>query len=135
MPRTPAVYLGLLFLCLLGQSRTPSAGDLTSDLASFGFPVTSGVAPGYVDAAACALCHTDLATCYRRKGMGRSFYRPRPETDIEDFSAPPFVHEPSGQSMQLVRRDGKLLFRRWHTDAAGRPIHVFEQPVDWILGS
>lgn len=138
MPRTSAVYLGLLSLCLLGQSRAPSAGEvptLTSDLAAFGFPVTSGASPGYVDDAACALCHTDLAESYRKKGMGRSFYRPRPETDIEDFSAPPFVHEPSGQSMQLVRRDGKLLFRRWQTDAAGRPVHLLEQPVDWILGS
>ncbi len=138
MPRKPAVYLGLLSLCLLGQSRIPSAEDapsLTSDLASFGFPVTGGTAPGYVDDAACALCHTDLAASYREKGMGRSFYRPRPETDIEDFSAPPFVHALSAQSMQIVRRDGQLLFRRWQTDAEGRPVHLFEQPVDWILGS
>jgi predicted CXXCH cytochrome family protein len=109
--------------------------EVARDLAALGLPVTAGAAPGYVDDRACALCHTDIAVSYREKGMARAFFRPRPATDIEDFAAPPFFHAPSGQSLQIVRRGDRLVFRRWQADSAGRPIHVFEQEVEWILGS
>jgi len=105
------------------------------DLTALGLPVTAGAAPGYVEDRACALCHTDIATSYREKGMARAFFRPRPATDIEDFAAPPFFHAPSGQYLQIVRRGDRLVFRRWQADSEGRPIHVFEQAVEWILGS
>ncbi|HVR40506.1 MAG TPA: tetratricopeptide repeat protein [Thermoanaerobaculia bacterium] len=85
---------------------------------------------GYVPDAECTSCHSGIARSYQNVGMSRSFYRPRPETNIEDFDAPPFHHEKSKQWMELKWRDGKLVFRRW-TD----PSTVFEQPVDWILGS
>ncbi|HWW62674.1 MAG TPA: hypothetical protein VN181_14970, partial [Thermoanaerobaculia bacterium] len=92
-------------------------------------------AAGYVDDAACASCHSGIARSYQSVGMARSFYRPRPETDIEDLNAPPFHHAKSDQWMEIRRRDGKLIFRRWTRDAAGKPTNVFEQSVDWILGS
>ncbi len=109
------------------------AAAIPSDLAEIGVPVTSGAAPGYVDDRACASCHTDLARSYQKKGMARAFFRPRPETDIEDFSAPPFFHAASGQFLRIERRSdrgGRLIFRRWQKD--GEP---FEVEVDWILGS
>jgi tetratricopeptide (TPR) repeat protein len=104
-------------------------------LAGFGFPVTTGAAPGYVDERSCALCHPKVSESYREKGMARAFRRPRREADVEDFAAPPFVHGPSGQSFQIVRRGDRLVFRRWQIDPGGKPINVFEQEVDWILGS
>lgn len=109
--------------------------SIARHLAGFGFPVTTGAAPGYVDERSCALCHPKIAESYREKGMARAFRAPRPEADIEDFTAPPFVHAASGQTFQMSRRDGRLLFRRWQLDGAGQPINVFEQPVSWILGS
>jgi tetratricopeptide (TPR) repeat protein len=138
-----AAVLGALSLLLLGQAPEPSArsqredrtGRVARDLAVYGFGVTSGAAPGYVDEAACALCHTALSASYREKGMARAFSRPRPEADIEDFTAPPFVHGPSRQHLEIRRRGDRLVFRRWQVDAQGRPIHTFEREVDWILGS
>jgi tetratricopeptide (TPR) repeat protein len=67
--------------------------------------------------------------------MARAFQLPRPETDIETFAAPPFVHAASRQSFQILRRGDRLVFRRWQTDPEGQPVNVFEQDVDWILGS
>jgi Flp pilus assembly protein TadD len=142
LPR-PAIVLGALSLLLLGQAPEPSAdlqekeeaGRIARDLAAFGMRVSTGAAPGYVDEAACALCHPDLATSYRKKGMARAFSRPRPEADIEDFTAPPFIHAPSRQHLEIRRRGDRLVFRRWQVDAEGRPINTFEQEVDWILGS
>jgi len=104
-------------------------------LKDLGIAVTTGAAPGYVDDAACASCHTAIARSYREKGMARAFHRPGPATDGEDFAAPPFVHAPSGQIFQMSRRGGRLVFRRWQTGADGKPVNVFEQPVDWVLGS
>jgi predicted CXXCH cytochrome family protein len=118
----------LLTLGLVRAADLPVS--LEKDLAELGVPVTSGAAPRYVDDRACASCHTDLARTYQRKGMARAFFRPRPETDIEDFSAPPFFHAASGQSFQIVRRGDRLVFRRWQKDGP-----VFETEVDWILGS
>lgn len=138
-----ALLLGAFSLLLLGQASEPSAKPqeaeeaqrVARDLAVYGLRVTGGAAPGYVDEAACALCHPALSASYREKGMARAFSRPRPETDIEDFSTPPFVHGPSRQHMEIRRRGDRLLFRRWQVDAGGRPIHTFEREVDWILGS
>jgi Tfp pilus assembly protein PilF len=132
----PAAVLAALAPLLVAQApASPAPSPVTRDLGSFGFPPTTGAAPGYVADRACALCHGDLAETYADKGMARAFQRPRPDSDIEDFSAPPFFHEPSGQRLQMMRRDGRLVFRRWQTGAGGEPVNVFETDVDWILGS
>jgi predicted CXXCH cytochrome family protein len=120
---------------LLALAWADRPASIPADLAAIGIPVTAGAAPGYVEDRACALCHTDIARTYQEKGMARAFFRPRAETDIEDFSAPPFFHAASRQSFQIVRCGEKLAFRRWQTDEAGRPVHVFETEVAWILGS
>lgn len=130
----PAAILAALAPLLLAQAPA-DLPPITRDLGSFGFPPTTGAAPGYIADSACALCHSDLAESYAPKGMARAFQRPRPASDIEDFSAPPFVHAPSGQQLQMMRSDGRLVFRRWQTGPDGQPINVFEVPVDWILGS
>lgn len=109
---------------------------LTSDpLAGIGVHVTGGAAPGYIDDALCGNCHADRAATYQHVGMAKSFYRPRAANAIEDFDAPPFFHERSGQYFEIRRRGEDLVFRRYELAADGAPIHVFEQKIDWILGS
>jgi Tfp pilus assembly protein PilF len=104
-------------------------------LGKLGIAVTTGAAPGYVDDAACASCHPAIAKSYREKGMARAFHRPSAAQEDEDFAAPPFVHAASGQILQMSRRGGRLVFRRWQNGSDGQPVNVFEQPVDWVLGS
>jgi Tfp pilus assembly protein PilF len=93
------------------------------------------VMSGYVDDAQCGSCHADVARTYQAVGMARSFTRPRPAVLIEDFDAQPFVHAKSGQTFEMRRVGNDLLFRRYRVAADGAPIDVFEQRVDWILGS
>ena len=95
----------------------------------------AAVMNGYADDAACASCHADRAKSYQHVGMAKSFYRPRAAVFIEDFDAPPFFHERSGQYFEMRRRGEEIFFRRWQLAADGAPIHVFERKVDWILGS
>ena len=126
----------LLALPLLAAAPQDGAGDAAPDpLAELGIAVTGGAAPGYVDDRLCGRCHADLYRSYREVGMARSFYRPRPENLIEDFEANGFYHRPSRRHYEMIRRDGRLVMRRYQLDAAGEPINVVEQEVDWILGS
>src|SRR5258705_7777376 len=91
--------------------------------------------PGYIDDAACGECHTKQFASFQHVGMAKSFYKPRPANAIEDFTAPPFFHERSRQYFEMRWRGNDLVFRRYELAADGAPIHVFEQTVDWILGS
>jgi Tfp pilus assembly protein PilF len=93
------------------------------------------VPAGYVDDSACSACHANIVKTYQHVGMSKSFYRPRESDIIEHFDMLPFRHQKSGDVMELRWRGGRLVFRRWQLDAAGKPMHLFEQPVDWILGS
>ena len=112
-----------------------AAGEPDADpLAVRGYAVTSGAAPGYVDDRACAGCHPDLYTSYQEVSMSRAFYRPGPERVIEDFGSG-FFHEASQRHYRMMLQGGGYVFRRHQVDAEGREVNVFEQPVDWILGS
>ena len=93
------------------------------------------VPPGYADDAVCAGCHRELAESYRQVGMSQSFDKPRPDNLIEDWSAPPYFHAKSGQYFEMRRRGDAFVFRRYQRAPDGTPVNVFEQPVDWILGS
>ncbi len=82
----------------------------------------------------CRSCHRAICDSYEQSGMAQSFSRPREEHAIEEFGKP-YFHAKSQQFMEIVRRGGRLVFRRWQLAADGKPINLFEQPVDWILGS
>ncbi|MBM3788123.1 MAG: tetratricopeptide repeat protein [Acidobacteria bacterium] len=66
------------------------------------------VAEDRTDARLCAACHTKEAAAFRNTGMGRSFYRPTPET----VPAGSFTHSLSGRTFTIQPRDGKFYFRR-----------------------
>jgi len=83
----------------------------------------------FVNDAQCTSCHQKIVNSYHDVGMSKSFYRPRQDDVIEDFSKLPFKHAKSGDVMELRWRNGRLIFRRVNGQS------VFEQPVDWILGS
>ncbi|HKR64958.1 MAG TPA: tetratricopeptide repeat protein [Thermoanaerobaculia bacterium] len=91
--------------------------------------------PGYIDDAACGECHAEHAATFQHVGMAQSFYKPRASNSIENFDAPPFFHAKSKQYFEMRRRGDALVFRRWELAADGAPIHLYEQQVDWILGS
>ncbi len=119
-----------------GHADGPAAGRSASadPLAARGWKVTSGAAPGYVDERACGACHPDLQASFHEVGMGRSFARPADAARIERFGER-FFHQASGRTYEIVETGGALLFRGWQLDADGEPTNLFEQPVDWVLGS
>ena len=89
---------------------------------------------GYVDDRLCGDCHREIAASFQHVGMSQSFSRPRRDNAIENFDAPPYFHEKSKQYFEMRRRGDQIVFRRYQL-AEGKPVNVFEQMVDWILGS
>ena len=113
-----------------------SAAPEADPLAAYGYKVTGGAAPGYVEDRVCATCHREIARSYQAVGMAQSFSRPRKEGAIEDFAHATFDHAPSGDHYQMLQGDdGGLTFRRFRLADDGRPVEVFQRKVDWILGS
>jgi tetratricopeptide (TPR) repeat protein len=96
----------------------------------------SKTASGYVDSAACAECHSEIAETYRLTGMGRSFYRPRSENPQEDYkSHNSFYHQASDRYYTLVERGGQFFQRRHQIGMDGKETNVVEVSVDLVIGS
>jgi len=90
----------------------------------------------YADPATCNGCHQDIARTYRQTGMGRSFYRPTPESTVEDYTVHnKFFNPASDRSYTLSARDGKFYQRRHQTGFQGKETNVVEKSVDYVIGS
>jgi predicted CXXCH cytochrome family protein len=110
----------------------PAADSSNQPIARF----VGGRDDGYVDAAACAGCHQQIHDTYQHTGMGRSFYRPVPEKMVEDFSGQnTYYHQPSGRYYTMLVRGGAYYQRRHQLDSVGNEINVFEQRIDFVIGS
>jgi tetratricopeptide (TPR) repeat protein len=93
-------------------------------------------AVGYVDPALCASCHPGVWENYRRTGMGRSFYRPTPQNQIEDYSnRNTYYHQPSDTYFQMIRRGDRYFQLRYQIGFDGNRTNELEKEVDYVVGS
>jgi predicted CXXCH cytochrome family protein len=140
---TLVVLAGAALGFTLFWSKTSQNGAVAPDPATQPADSTAATArfaggrdDGYVDASACAGCHQQIQQTYQHTGMGRSFYRPLPEKMVEDFSRnPSYYHKPSDRYYTMLVRDGAYYQRRHQLDARGNEINVFEQRIDFVIGS
>src|SRR4051794_19290407 len=99
-------------------------------------PMYAQSADSYVDARACAGCHTAIAQIHLQTGMGRSLVRPAPANTIEDYSGKnQFYHQASDTHYAMIARDGAYYQRRWQAGFGGKEINVEESKIDYVLGS
>ena len=90
----------------------------------------------YVNSVLCSQCHTEIAKKYAQTGMGRSFYRPRPEWTVEDYSVRnELFHRASGRSYRMIAREGKWIQQRHQIGFDGKPANVLEMQIDYVIGS
>jgi predicted CXXCH cytochrome family protein len=116
-----AAIVAAYFLRALRPTQTPSPPD---------------AGPAYVDSAVCAGCHQQIAKSYRATGMGRSFYRPRPESTVEDYQRHnTFYNRASDRYYTMLLRDGKFYQRRHQLGPDGKETNVIEKAVDFVVGS
>ena len=96
--------------------------------------LTAADANSYVDPALCAACHQAIADSFAKTGMGRSFYRPKPQNAVETFGKP-YYHAASDTYLEMIERGGKYFQRRWQIGFDGRETNIDEKQVDYVLGS
>ncbi|MEM7052842.1 MAG: tetratricopeptide repeat protein [Acidobacteriota bacterium] len=140
--RSGALLAGLLIAALalttgLGadrpaQPQVPAAGLHVAPPD----PLPQEVLPSeYADESTCTLCHGEIAKSYQQVGMAQSFYAPSRDKSIEDFDAGPWRHQASGRTYEMVWQEEALVFRRWLEGPEGERLHLWEQTVDWVMGS
>src|SRR5205823_1220737 len=90
----------------------------------------------YVDSRLCIQCHSKVYETYSRTGMARSFYRPRPENTVEDYTRKNiYYHKPSDSYFTMLRRDGKYYQVRHQMGAGGKPTNIEEKEISFVMGS
>ncbi len=98
------------------------------------FAAVCSVAPA--QAVLCSTCHPKVWETYRRTGMARSVYRPKPENKIEDYSNKnTFYHQPSDSYFTMIERDGRYFQRRYQIGFDGKQTNVVEMEADYVVGS
>ncbi len=102
-----------------------------------GHRVSGGAAPGYIGESTCAVCHRRISASYRTHGMSQSFFPPRSEAVIEDFSEKKnhFYHAASDFHYKMVQKGDTFSVRRYQLDDLGEAVNVHEQVVTHVLGS
>jgi tetratricopeptide (TPR) repeat protein len=124
--------------CSGGGSGAPGATPVVERPAA---PATASaplelLTDGYADPETCGQCHRAIAESYRSVAMAQSFGRPSRDNVIEDYKARNvYEHKPSGFTYEMRQEDGRFLQRRSVRDSSGRPAHVFEREVTFIIGS
>lgn len=124
------LFLLKLFMMVTLVSAKESPGEKV-----MGFSVTEGAAAGYIEDKACQQCHPAHWKTYQEVGMSHSFSEVKEKNFIENFDLPPYFHEPSQRYYHITRNNDDLTFKRYQLDHEGQPINVFQQQIDWILGS
>jgi Flp pilus assembly protein TadD len=89
---------------------------------------------GYIDPAECTPCHRDVAATYAKTGMGRSF-RKASAANADFARANTVDHLLSGMRYEMVERNGELFERRSTRGSEGQITNVFEERIDYVIGS
>jgi tetratricopeptide (TPR) repeat protein len=68
--------------------------------------------------------------------MARSFFRPSPATQIEDFSRNNMYYHPASATYyEMLVRDGVYVQRRYQLGFDGKQSNIDEKQIDYVMGS
>ena len=89
-----------------------------------------------VDSRRCAGCHSKIDATFRQTGMARSFYRPRPENTVEDYTRHNrYYHRPSDSYITMLHQNNKYYQRRYQIGLGGKQVNIEEKEIDFVMGS
>ena len=90
----------------------------------------------YVGNKECAYCHREIYQSFLRTGMGRSFYRPGAQPDIEDYTDNNHVYDRQNNLHyeMIAAADGYYQVEYRENDQAVRT-HELRRKVDYVVGS
>ena len=90
----------------------------------------------YVGNKECAYCHREISQSFLRTGMGRSFYQPGAQPDIEDYTDNNHVYDRQNNLHyeMIAAADGYYQVEYRENDQAVRT-HELRRKVDYVVGS
>jgi len=90
----------------------------------------------YVGNKECVYCHREISQSFLRTGMGRSFYRPGAQPDIEDYTDNNHVYDRQNNLHyeMIAAADGYYQVEYRENDQAVRT-HELRRKVDYVVGS
>ena len=90
----------------------------------------------YVGNEECAYCHREISESFLRTGMGRSFYRPGAQPDIEDYTDNNHIYDSNNNLHyeMIAAKDGYYQVEYRENDQLER-IHELRRKVDYVVGS
>jgi hypothetical protein len=90
----------------------------------------------YVGNEECSYCHKDIYNSYSRTVMGRSFYKPNSQPQIENFTSGNHIFDNKTNLHYEVIKDGEDYFQvEFRENEKGVRIHELKRKVDFIVGS
>src|SRR5215469_10137556 len=91
---------------------------------------------GYVDPAACAGCHQDVAESFTHTGMAHSLYKPDAPKMVEDFTgAKSYLHRATGNYYVALHKPDGYYIKRYQLGYDGNQTNVVEERIDYVIGS
>ncbi|MFB6232137.1 MAG: tetratricopeptide repeat protein [Salinibacter sp.] len=133
--------VGLLFGLGVGCSSDPPPGSTAAPPDSAG-PARAASTVSIPDSArylgdkACASCHPDVTSSYRKTGHGQSISTFDPGTAPERFSGNTVVqHEKSGLSYEAFVRNDTLYQREFRRGPNGKIVHERVHKAAYVIGS
>ena len=95
-----------------------------------------GADVAYVGNKECAYCHREISQSFLQTGMGRSFYRPGAQPDIEDYTDNNHVYDRQNNLHyeMIAAADGYYQVEYRENDQAVRT-HELRRKVDYVVGS
>ena len=90
----------------------------------------------YVGNKECVYCHREISQSFLQTGMGRSFYRPGAQPDIEDYTDNNHVYDRQNNLHyeMIAAADGYYQVEYRENDQAVRT-HELRRKVDYVVGS
>src|SRR5262245_58899774 len=90
---------------------------------------------GYIDPAACAKCHQEIAESYARTGMARSFGMVLTGKEFPGLKGGDFYHQASAEHFTIFAKAGGLYLKRHQSGIDGEILNVLEAKIDYWFGS
>ncbi|MEP7146146.1 MAG: tetratricopeptide repeat protein [bacterium] len=90
----------------------------------------------YVGDAKCRNCHSEISDSFHKTGMGKSFYKPSENNEIEDFSNENIIYDAKSDYYYQVYKKGREYFQKeFRKDKDGKITHELDKKIEYIVGS
>ena len=136
------IIVAIIILCVAGgvlynnYFKTDTRDKTLSNLHEKYFYLNLSEEVSYVGDEKCRSCHLDITESFHKTGMGKSFYKPSLNNEIEDFSEANIIYDSkSDYYYQVYKKDNEYFQKEFRKDEDGKIIHELDKKIEYVMGS